>query len=51
MTGIVHETLTDVQLVIDDLQVMLPDAKDSLRIVKEMCKHENFTKTWGNICV
>ena len=51
ITGIVHETLNDVQLVIDDLQVILPDAKDSLRIVKEMCKHENFTKTWGNICV
>jgi len=38
-----HETLADVQ-------ALLPEAKDALRILKEMCKHENFTKSWGNIC-
>jgi hypothetical protein len=38
-----HSTLQDVQQ-------MLPEAKDALRILQAMCKHENFTKSWGNIC-
>ena len=50
MTGDITETLTNVNTVIGDLDVLLPDAKESLRIVKEMCKHENFTKRWGEIC-
>jgi len=33
-----------------DIQEIMPQAKDSLRIIREMCKHENFTKSWGNIC-
>ena len=50
MTGDITETLTNVNTVIGDLDVLLPDAKESLRIIKEMCKHENFTKSWGDIC-
>ena len=50
MTGDITETLANVNTVIGDLDVLLPDAKESLRIVKEMCKHENFTKSWGDIC-
>ena len=50
MTGDITETLTNVNTVIEDLDILLPDAKESLRIVKEMCKHENFTKRWGEIC-
>lgn len=38
-----HETL-------DDVQQMLPDAIEALRILKAMCRHENFTKRWGEIC-
>ena len=33
-----------------DMQTIMPQAKDSLRIVREMCQHENFTKKWGDIC-
>ena len=44
------ELITDINEVILDLNTLLPDARESLRIVKEMCKHENFTKTWGDIC-
>lgn len=33
-----------------DVQAILPEAKDALRILQEMCKHENFTRSWGNIC-
>ena len=42
--------ITDMNEVVDDIRVIMPDAKNSLRIIKEMCKHENFTKAWGNIC-
>ena len=33
-----------------DVQEIMPQARDSLRILREMCKHENFTKRWGDIC-
>lgn len=46
----IGDIMTDMNLVIADINELLPDAKESLRIVKEMCKHENFTKQWGNIC-
>ena len=46
----VGHLMTEMNEVITDINVLLPDAKESLRIVKEMCKHENFTKQWGNIC-
>jgi hypothetical protein len=50
MTGEVSSTLSDVTIIMDDVNKMLPDGKEALRIVKEMCLHENFTKNWGNIC-
>jgi len=46
----VGELITDMSEVVEDIRIILPDAKDSLRIVREMCKHENFTKSWGHIC-
>ena len=46
----VGHIMTDMNEVITDINELLPDAKESLRIVREMCKHENFTKSWGNIC-
>tara|TARA_B100001769_G_C22100534_1_gene594037 strand:+ start:1815 stop:2084 length:270 start_codon:yes stop_codon:yes gene_type:complete len=42
--------ISDMNEVVDDIRVIMPDVKNSLRIVKEMCTHENFTKSWGNIC-
>ena len=42
--------MTDMNEIIIDINELLPDARESLRIVKEMCKHENFTKSWGSIC-
>jgi hypothetical protein len=50
MTGQVSETLNDVTRIMGDVSEILPDSKDALRIVREMCEHENFTKKWGNIC-
>jgi hypothetical protein len=42
--------MVDMNEVIVDINELLPDARESLRIVKDMCKHENFTKQWGPIC-
>lgn len=50
ITGYTAYTATEINEVIADMNELLPDARDSLRIVKEMCKHENFTKIWGPIC-
>jgi hypothetical protein len=50
ITGYTAYTATEINEVISDLNKLLPDAEDSLRIVKEMCRHENFTKRWGQIC-
>jgi hypothetical protein len=46
----VGELIADMSEVVEDIRIILPDARDSLRIVREMCKHENFTKSWGEIC-
>ncbi len=50
ITGYTAYTATEINEVISDLNTLLPDAENSLRIVKEMCRHENFTKRWGQIC-
>ena len=50
ITGYTAHTASEINEVIKDMKVLLPEAKDSLRIVKAMCKHENFTKVWGKIC-
>jgi len=36
--------------VLADIQDVMPDVSDALRIIKEMCNHENFTKIYGDIC-
>ena len=50
ITGYTAYTAGHMNEVITDLNELLPEAEDSLRIVKEMCQHENFTKKWGQIC-
>ena len=50
ITGYTAYTATEINEVISDLNELLPDARNSLRIIRQMCKHENFTKRWGNIC-
>ena len=42
--------MNDMNEIILDVNLMIPDIRDSLRIAKEMCRHENFTKSWGKIC-
>lgn len=50
ITGYTAYTAGNMNEVISDLNELLPEAEDSLRIVREMCQHENFTKKWGQIC-
>tara|TARA_B100000035_G_scaffold119977_1_gene101816 strand:+ start:1546 stop:1794 length:249 start_codon:yes stop_codon:yes gene_type:complete len=50
ITGYTAYTAGNMNEVISDLNELLPEAEDSLRIIKSMCKHENFTKRWGDIC-
>ena len=50
ITGYTAHTATEINEVISDLNKLLTDAENSLRIVKEMCRHENFTKRWVQIC-
>ena len=50
ITGYTAHTASEINEVIKDMNELLPDARNSLRIIQEMCMHENFTKSWGNIC-
>ncbi len=50
ITGYTAHTATEMNAVISDINELLPEARDSLRIIREMCRHENFTKSWGHIC-
>jgi hypothetical protein len=50
ITGYTAIIASEINGVISDMNELLLDARDSLRIIKEMCKHENFTKSWGEIC-
>ena len=50
ITGYTAHTATVMNTVISEINELLPEARDSLRIIREMCMHENFTKSWGHIC-
>ena len=50
ITGYTAHTATEMNTVISDINELLPEAKNSLRIIREMRLHENFTKSWGHIC-
>ena len=42
--------ITDMNVVISDFQIIIPDIKSSLKLLETICHHENFTKTYGDIC-
>jgi len=46
ITGYTAHTATEMNAVILKINELLPEAKDSLRIIREMCRHENFTKSF-----
>jgi len=46
----VGDLITDMNLVMDDFEIILPEIKKSLKILNDVCKHENFTKSYGDVC-
>ena len=46
----VGHLMTDMSEVVEDIRVILPDVEDSIKLLRNICKHENFTKSYGNIC-
>jgi len=42
--------ITDMNEVIGDFKIIIPDVKSSLQLLKTICHHENFTKSYGDIC-
>ena len=46
----VNELVADGHETLQDLQEILPQGREALRIIRAMCRHENFTPVWGDIC-
>tara|TARA_B100000795_G_scaffold132725_1_gene99052 strand:- start:1442 stop:1738 length:297 start_codon:yes stop_codon:yes gene_type:complete len=42
--------IVDMNEVIGDFQIIIPDIKSSLKLLETICDHENFTKAYGDIC-
>jgi hypothetical protein len=36
--------------ILSDIHVMLPEISNSIRILQLICKHDNFTSRYGDIC-
>jgi hypothetical protein len=43
--------MTDMNEVIQDIRIILPDVEESMKLLQTICEHENFTKSYGNICI
>ena len=39
-----NDLVTNMHIIMNELEEMLPEAQESLRILTAMCRHENFTK-------
>ena len=48
--GHVGHLMGEMDEVIDDIRILLPDIQESMKLLKAICKHANFTKVYGNIC-
>lgn len=46
----VGELVSDMNVVIDDFKIIMPQIKKSLSMLGDICKHDNFTKTYGDVC-
>jgi len=46
----VGHLMTGMSEVVEDIRVILPDVEDSIKLLRNICKHENFTKSYGNVC-
>ena len=46
----VGHLMKDMTEVVDDIRIILPDIEKSIKLLKTICTHENFTKSYGHIC-
>ena len=46
----VNHLMNEMNEVVDDIRIILPDIKKSIEMLGAICKHENFTKSYGNVC-
>jgi len=46
----VGHLMTDMTEVVDDIRLILPDVQKSIEMLRAICKHENFTKSYGSVC-
>jgi hypothetical protein len=46
----VGDLITDMNIVIGDFETIMPQIKNSLSMLGDICKHENFTKSYGDVC-
>lgn len=50
ISGTATELVRDMTVVTNDINELLPEAKEGLKLIKQICVGENFTKKFGNVC-
>lgn len=50
ISGTATELIRDMTVVTNDINELLPEAKEGLKLIKQICVGENFTKKFGNVC-
>ena len=46
----ITEVVQQSTLILSDVDAMLPKIEESIRLLETICEHENFTKSYGNVC-
>ena len=42
--------MTNSNIVLGDIQELVPEVRKALTLLQNMCKHANFTKNYGHMC-
>ena len=42
--------ISDMNEVISDLRVIIPNVKESIKLLQTICTHQNFTDSYGHLC-
>lgn len=46
----VRHLMGDMNEVVDDIRVILPDVEKSLKLLSSLCSNKNFTSYYGDLC-
>ena len=46
----ISNLITDMNEVVHDIRIILPDAQKSLKLLSTLCEHNNFTNIYGHLC-